>query len=210
MEITWYGQSCFRLVERAAIAIVTDPYAPRPGGEPLRLKADLVTVSSDDPAHNHVAAVSGTQRGDVRVIASPGEYEIGGVFITGIAMRPEKRSNLKPCTVFSFSFDGLNVVHLGSLAFVPAQAQIDALETVDVLLVPIGGEGVLSPAQAAEVISMIEPGIVVPMDFGTKKDTLSRFLKEMGVASPKMQDMLKVSHSQDAEDTQVIVLEAKH
>ncbi len=210
MEITWYGLSCFRFVERAAIAIVTDPYAPRPGSDPLRLKADIVTISSDDPAHNHVAAVSGTQRGDARVINGPGEYEIGEVFITGVTMRPEKRNNAKPCTVFSFNFDGLNVAHLGSLSFVPAQSQIDALETVDVLLVPISGDGVLSPTQAAEVISMIEPGIVIPMDYGTKKDTLARFLKEMGVTNPKTQELLKITRSQTPEETQVVILEAKH
>ncbi len=211
MEITWYGQSCFRMTERATLAIVTDPFSAGAGLEPPRLKADVVTISRDDPRHNNINAVIGAQRGDVRKITGPGEYEMGGVFITGVAMRPEKKGADQKCTVYAFNFDGLSVAHLGGLSFVPTQSQIDALETVDVLLVPISGDDELNPAQASEVISMIEPSIVVPMGYAPKgKDSLNKFLKEMGLTSPKMQYSLKVTRSSLPEDTQVILLEMKH
>ncbi len=211
MEITWYGQSCFRMTERATLAIVTDPYSAGAGLEPPKLKADVVTISRDHPRHNNVNAIIGAQRGDVRKITGPGEYEMGGVFITGVAMRPEKKGANQKCTVYAFNFDGLSVAHLGGLSFVPTQSQIDALETVDVLLVPISGDDELNPAQAAEVISMIEPSLVVPMGYGPKsKDSLNKFLKEMGLTNPQMQDALKVTRSSLPEDTQVILLEMKH
>lgn len=211
MEITWYGQSCFRMTERATLAVVTDPYSAGAGLEPPKLKADVVTISRDHPRHNNVNAIIGAQRGDVRKITGPGEYEMGGVFITGVAMRPEKKGANQKCTVYAFNFDGLSVAHLGGLSFVPTQSQIDALETVDVLLVPISGDDELNPAQAAEVISMIEPSLVVPMGYGPKgKDSLNKFLKEMGLTNPQMQDALKVTRSSLPEDTQVILLEMKH
>ncbi len=111
MELTWYGQSCFRMTERAALAVVTDPYEAK--GDALKLKADVVTVSRDDASHNNVNAIIGAQRGDVRKITGPGEYEIGGVFITGVAMKPDKKTEVPKTTVYAFNFDGLTVAHLG-------------------------------------------------------------------------------------------------
>lgn len=211
MEITWYGQSCFRMTERATLAVVTDPFSAGAGMEPPKLKADVVTISRDDLRHNNVNAIVGAQRGDVRKITGPGEYEMGGVFITGVAMRPDKKNSDQKCTVYAFNFDGLSVAHLGGLAFVPTQSQIDALETVDVLLVPISGEDELNAAQASEVISMIEPSVVVPMGYGPAgKESLNKFLKEMGLASPKAQEALKVTKSGLPEDTQVMLLETKN
>ncbi len=81
MEITWYGHSCFRLTERGLAAVVTDPYDESLGYPTLRLKADIVTVSHDAPGHSNLDVV----RRDARALTGPGEYEIGGVFITGIA-----------------------------------------------------------------------------------------------------------------------------
>ena len=216
MEITWHGQFCFRMTERGTLAVVTDPFDASTGEEPPKLRADVVTISRDDPAHNNITAVVGAQRGDVRIVRGPGEYEMGGVFINGVSMKSEakKGATLQRGTVYSFNFEGLAVVHLGGLSFVPSQAQIDALETVDVLLIPIGGGDSLNAAQASEIISLIEPSIVVPMNYksgdtGAKLDGVSKFLKEMGLSEAKTQDVLKVTKSSLPEDTQVILLEVK-
>jgi L-ascorbate metabolism protein UlaG (beta-lactamase superfamily) len=192
--------------ERGTLTVVTDPFSG--GDSPKGLKADVITISRDDDEHNNINAVSGAQRGDVRSIVGPGEYEMGGVFITGVAMKPPSKDAQKS-TVYAFNFDGLAVAHLGGLSFVPTQQQIDALETVDVLLVPISGMNELTPAQASEVISMIEPSLVIPMSFGKGKDSLNKFLKEMGLAGAKQQESLKIVKSQLPEDTQVVLLEAK-
>ena len=104
------------------------------------------------------------------------------------------------------------MVHLGDLAYVPTQAEIEDLGAVDVALVPIGGGNALAPGQAAEVISLIEPSIVIPMHFKTGKEelklgTLARFLSEMGLSHVEPLSVLKVSKSGLSEDTQVVVLE---
>jgi L-ascorbate metabolism protein UlaG (beta-lactamase superfamily) len=210
VEIVWYGLSCFRLTERGMASVVTDPYGPEVGLPPLKLKADIVTVSHEAPGHNHVKAVKGVRR----EITGPGEYEIGGVFIIGIQMHPKKSSKANPRSnmLYVFDFDGLTVVHLGDLAYVPSQAQIEDLGTVDIALVPVGGGGALSPSQASEVISLIEPSIVVPMHYKTgaielKLGTIKRFLSEMGISEKEALPSLKISKSGLSEDTEVVVLE---
>ena len=214
MEITWYGKSCFRLTERSMLTVVADPHA----GKDLKLKADVITISNDATDHSNLSAVAGTQRGDVRVIRSPGEYEMGGVFVTGVAMKAGQKAQKDDekkvdaparSVVYSFNYEGINVAHLGGLTFVPTQAQVDALETVDVLLVPIGGDQGLTAVQASEIISMIEPSIVIPMNFDSSGESLTKFLKEMGLSTAKSQDMLKVTKGSLPEDTQVMLLEIK-
>lgn len=216
MEITWHGQYCFRMTERATLTVVTDPFDASTGQEPPKLRADVVTISRDDPGHNNIAAVVGAQRGDVRIVRGPGEYEMGGVFITGVTMKTgnKKSADTQRGTVYAFNFDGVTVAHFGGINFVPTQSQIDALETVDVLLISVGGGDGLNSAQASEVISLIEPSIVVPMNYKTgndarKLDPVSKFLKEMGLSEAKTQESLKVTHSSLPEDTQVILLEVK-
>ena len=218
MEVTWYGHSCFRLRDRDA-TVVTDPFDKTLGYELPRIRADIVTVSHDHPHHNHAIAA----RGEFKVVDSPGEYEIKSVFITGIATHPSGRRRRDTSNgdggdernvIFVFEFDGLTVCHLGDLAQVPTQTQVEALSNVDVLLVPVGGSTSLNAAQAAEIISLIEPFIVIPMHYKTgaislKLDAVSKFLKEMGTPRIEPMDVLKVTKSSLPQETQVVVLNHK-
>jgi L-ascorbate metabolism protein UlaG (beta-lactamase superfamily) len=210
MEIVWYGLSCFKLSERGLATVVTDPFGPEVGLPALKLKAEIVTISHDSPGHNFVKAV----KGERRVIAGPGEFEIGGTFVTGIAMgeRKGRKNGAQPNTIYLFDFEGVSVAHFGDLATVPSQAQIEELGAVGVALVPVGGGSALSSSQAAEVISMIEPSIVIPMHYKTgqldlKLGTVNRFLSEMGIKDVEPRSSLKVSASDLSEDTHVVVLE---
>jgi L-ascorbate metabolism protein UlaG (beta-lactamase superfamily) len=196
------------MVERGLATVVTDPFDGSVGLTPPKLRADVITVSHDAPGHNHLAAV----KGERRVIQGAGEYEIGGVFITGIAMNVPMEGNGRPNTLYVFDFEGLTVAHLGDLAFVPSQPQIEDLGAVDVALVPVGGGSALNPSQAAEVVSLIEPKVVVPMHYKTGKESLklgpaSRFLSEMGIGQLDPIDVLKLSKTGLSEETQVVLLE---
>lgn len=210
MEITWYGHSCFRLTERGLATVVTDPYDHHAiGYEPLKLKGDIVTVSHDAPGHSFISAV----KGKTHTITGPGEYEIGGVFITGVQTNGHtKRPADEPRnTLYVFDFEGVSVAHLGDLSRVPGQAEIEALGNVQVALVPVGGGSGLTAAKAAEVVSLLEPGIVIPMHYHTSGTTLklaslSKFLKEMGLGEVDPQPSLKVSQSTVPEETRVVVL----
>lgn len=209
MDITWYGHSCFRVVERGYATVVTDPFDASLGYEPLRLKADIVTVSHDAPGHNNLAVVKGA----THVIQGPGEYEIGEVFIIGVATYDPTREVPRRNVVYVLDYSALTVAHLGDLDHVPSQSMIDALGPVDIALVPVGGGGGLSSGQAAEVISLLEPSIVVPMHFqtpallGLNLDPVDRFLKEMGINSIEAQGMLRVAPGVLPEQTQVVLLD---
>jgi L-ascorbate metabolism protein UlaG (beta-lactamase superfamily) len=212
MEITWYGHSCFRMVERSVASIVADPYDEKIGYGPLRLKADIITVSHDAPGHNAIDGAKGAEY----ILLRPGEYEIGGVFITGVAMYDASAEHkTSPNVVFTFDFNGLTVCHLGDLDVVPSQNQIETLGPIDVLLTPVGGGGALTSSQAVEVISLIEPGIVVPMHYKTPAtklnlDPLDKFLKEMGIGAVDTLESLKVTASSADEETRVVVLQYEH
>src|SRR5512146_1066802 len=213
MEITWYGHSCFRLTERGMATVVVDPFDSKAiGYAPLKLKADIVTVSHDAPGHNFSDAVKGTSH----VITGPGEFEIGGVFITGVQTdgtgSAKKAKEQIRNTLFVFDYEGITVAHLGDLKQVPTQAEIEALGTVNVALVPVGGGGGLNAAKAAEVISLVEPNIVIPMHYATPDakvtlESLNKFLKEMGLGKQEAQPSLKVTRSGLPEETRVAVLD---
>ena len=208
MEISWYGHSCFRFADRGKATIVTDPFDESIGLPLPKLKADVTTVSHDAPGHNNVGNVKSLQR----VIDGPGEYEIGGVFIIGAAMHNVQAEPPKRNVAYMFDYDGLNVVHLGDLDHVPAQATVELMGNVDVALVPVGGGGGLNATQAAEVIGLLEPSIVVPMhykmdDSTLELDSVDKFLKEMGVSRIQQENILKVTKSGLPEQTQIVVLE---
>ncbi len=214
MEITWFGLSCFRLTERNLATVVTDPFDSQVAGyEPLKLRADIVTVSHDAPGHGYTQAVKGYSR----LINTPGEFEIGNVFITGIQTNGYgKHTGDEPRnTLYVFDYEGVTVAHLGDLRRVPSQTEIEALGTVHIVLVPVGGGGGLNAAKAAEVVSLLEPGFVIPMHYSTaacslKLAPLSKFLKEMGLGAIKPQPSLKVTKSMIPEETRVVVLEYQH
>ena len=211
MEIVWYGHSCFRFIERGMASVVTDPFdSDVVGFEPLKLRADIVTVSHDAPGHNFISAVKGTSH----KLTGPGEFEIGGVFITGVQTdaNGKKPAEQPRNTLFLFDFDGLTIAHLGDLSQVPTQSEVEALGTVNVAVVPVGSGNGLNADKAAEVISLIEPNIVIPMHYGSKAgkldlEPLSKFLKEMGLPSHETIPSLKVSQSGLPEETKVIVLD---
>ncbi len=208
MELTWYGLSCFRLSDRGHASIVTDPYDGAVGLPSLKLRGDVVTISHDASGHNHEAAVSGRKH----TLTGPGEYEIGGVFITAIstAMQAGSLENV----LFMFDYNKLTIAHLGDMADVPTQTQIEAIEQVNVLLVPVGGGTSLNAAKAAELVSMLEPSIVVPMHYklpgiDIELEEVDRFLKEMGTTEPTEELSLKLTTGKLPEETQVVLLTPK-
>jgi L-ascorbate metabolism protein UlaG (beta-lactamase superfamily) len=207
VEITWYGHSCFRIVERGRVTIVTDPFSDAIGLEAPRLKGDIVTISHDTPGHNYADAVKGARH----VLRSAGEYEISGVFITGIAL-PETRSEPPRQNIaYAYDYENLSVLHLGDLTDVPDQNFVQALGEINVLLVPVGGGNGMRAHHAAEVVALLEPHYVVPMHYALPGlnialDPVDKFLKAMGVSKPVEADTLKITAGELPEQTQVIVL----
>lgn len=209
MEITWYGHSCFRLTERGSASVVTDPFDNEVVGySALKLKSDIVTISHDAPGHNFIDGVKGYKY----LLDGPGEYEIGGVFITGVQTNGKKQDEQPRNTLYVFDYDGITIAHLGDLREVPSRSQVDALGEVNIVLVPVGAGGGLSAAKAAEVVGILEPKLIIPMHYATPDgklslDPLEKFIKEMGLGTVEAESSLKITKGSLPEETRVVVLE---
>lgn len=194
MVISWFGLSCFRLQMKSGtdVALVTDPFDSGKTGLrlPRNFGADIVTVSSHDALHGHTSAVSGSGNGKPFVISGPGEYEVKGVFVTGVASGAKSR-----ITLYRIAAEEMRVVHMGALMEPPTAEEIDRLGDVDVLLVSIAGAGDFGPKQMAGVVAAMEPRVVIPMQYEIPGLAISlpkpdAFLKELG--SPKVAPEEKV------------------
>jgi L-ascorbate metabolism protein UlaG (beta-lactamase superfamily) len=209
LDLTWLGHACFRLKGRDA-TVMTDPFDRTLGIQLGRQAAEVVTISRPDPHHAAAEAIGG----EARVVRGPGEYEIGGVMIAGVATRGPRLpdgTNARN-TAYAITIDDLMVCHLGSLGKTLTQDQIESLKDPDVLLIPVGGHGMLAPAEAAEVISQLEPKLVVPMQYALPGlsivlDPLEPFSREMALEDVRPQPRLNLTKSSLPSETTVVVLE---
>ncbi|MEO8540695.1 MAG: MBL fold metallo-hydrolase [bacterium] len=202
IEITYLGRNCFRLKGRDG-AVITDPYPPESGFTLGKQTAEIVTVSRrDDPGYAFTEGVSGNPV----VLNAPGEYEIGGILITGIAnKRPDGTRNV----MFIAEIDGIRVGHLG----LANNVSLEDFKGVDVLLLPVGGTNALAPNLAADLMTKIDPRLVIPMNYKTGPETmelepLESFLKETG-SRPEPQPKVSVSRTSLPQDLTIMVLEPK-
>jgi L-ascorbate metabolism protein UlaG (beta-lactamase superfamily) len=107
---------------------------------------------------------------------------------------------------------GITVAHLGDMRSVPPQNEIESLGTVHIVLVPVGGGSGLNAAKAAEIVSLLEPNIVIPMHYSTPAtkvplDQLDKFLKEMGMHEVETVPSLKVTKTSLPDETKLVVLD---
>jgi len=209
MDINWLGHSCFRIRGRQAV-IVTDPFPPDLGYTLGKLTADIVTVSHQHPSHNYSQGIGG----EPKIITGPGEYEIKGVLIIGIATFHDAEGGQKrgKNTIYLMETDGLTVCHLGDLGHVLTTEQVEEIGDVDVLLLPVAGGSTINAPMAAEVIRQLEPKVVIPMHYKTpvvKRELgqVDSFLKEMGIERPNSQPKLSLNPSNLPTSTQVFLLE---
>jgi L-ascorbate metabolism protein UlaG (beta-lactamase superfamily) len=209
MEINWLGHSCFRMKGRQA-TVITDPYSPDLGYSLGKTTANIVTVSHEHPGHSYVQGVGG----EPRLVRGPGEYEISGVLIIGIATFHDADRGTKKGknTVYLMEIDEVSVCHLGDLGHVLDDEQVEQLDNVNVLLLPVGGVSTISAATAVEVVRQLEPNVVVPMHYQTaalnrELAPVDRFLKEMGLKDVTSQPKLSLTKASLPASTQVFLLD---
>jgi len=219
MEITYLGHSCFRIKGKKNI-IVTDPYSDEIGFKMPRVSADIVTVSHHHQDHNNIAAVKATtKRTEPFIVDGPGEYEIAEVSIFGVASFHDKSGGTKrgDNTICVINIDGLRLVHLGDLGHKLTEAQLEEVNGVDILFIPVGGTYTIDNNEAAEVLGQIEPLIVIPMhykvpgmksDFGIKL-TVADFLKTVGEEKIKAKEKLIISKDKLPQEREIVVLKRK-
>lgn len=202
VEITWLGRNCFRLKGRDGV-VLTDPCPPESGYTIGKQTANIVTLSNrDDPGYSFREGLAA----NAHVLDAPGEYEVGGILVTGLAT---KRLDGGRNVVFVIEIDGIRVGHLG----LASTQGIDELKDVDILLFPAGGGNSLGGPAAADVMTKVDPRAAIPMNFKTEAETsdlqpLETFLKEIG-SKPEPLPKVQYSRTQLPQDLTIVVLEPK-
>ena len=188
MNITWYGQSCFKIQTKAQrgekeTTIIIDPFDKSIGLRPPQGNAEIITVSHQHHDHNNISAI----KGEPFVIDAPGEYSIEGIQIEGIESFHDnsKGAERGRNTIFTIDSEGIRICHLGDLGHVLEENQVETIGEVDILMIPVGGNYTINSKEAEEVISQIEPTIIIPMHFKVKGLTVDiedadKFCKEYG------------------------------
>ncbi|MDO8599641.1 MAG: MBL fold metallo-hydrolase [bacterium] len=199
MTLSYHGDACVRIngkIGPQEYTILFDPYDAKVTG------LTAIRPSAVDLVCSTTGQLPEFGEGPYRV-TGPGEYEARGVMVTGIAVGDR--------TVYRAQAEEITIAHLGNLATKLDATALEALGDIDILLVPIGGNGVLSAKQAAEIIEEIEPRIVVPIQYkvsGAKLpyDGVEAFCKEMGCSAKAVEDKLKVMEKDLPEDTMRVQL----
>jgi len=215
MYITYLGHSCFKIQDKTgpdAVTIITDPFDSKiVGYKTPSHEAEVVTISHGHPDHNNVGAI----RGNPFIVDTAGEYDIKGISIEGIDSFHDGKEGKERGTniIYRIIIDDITVVHLGDLGQTALDAkQLEKLESTDVLMIPVGGYHTIDAKQAVEIISQIEPRIVIPMHYKNKEsksdklEGVDKFIKEMGI-TPKYEEKLKINKKDlPQEDTELVIL----
>lgn len=210
MDIFFYGQAMFKLKGKSATVFI-DPYKEEFTGLklPKDLSANVALSTHDHDDHNNVDAITDT----VLKISGPGEYEVNGVSITGVSTYHDKEKGAQRGrnTVYNISIDGLNIVHLGDLGHTLSEAEIEEIGATDILLVPVGSVYTIDAKTASDVVSQLEPKIVIPMHYGLpglkfELEPLENFLKEMGFDTVEPLPKLSITKDKLPTEMQVVVL----
>jgi L-ascorbate metabolism protein UlaG (beta-lactamase superfamily) len=221
VDITYLGGSSFLLRGRDA-AIITDPQS---GGESSRRGAiDIATMScAEDAAADGVESSDGDD--DVgRLVTRPGEYEISGVLIRGV--RHAHPPSAHRAVSYLFTIDGVNICHLGHLSQALTGAEVGELDGADVVLIPVSGEGTLSPTVASEILVALSPRLVIPMSYpaalpGQQMELgaatgearaagdLEPFLREMGATQVEPQPRISVTPNNMPAEREVVLLQVR-
>ena len=190
MNIQYYGHSCFKITTKPAgrgqeeVTIFLDPFDKAVGLRPPQGSADVVLVSHNHHDHNNVEAL----KGEPRALDIPGEYSLSGVNILGIESFHDDKGGEERGrnTIFLLESEDLKICHLGDLGCDLTSKQLDKIDGVDVLMIPIGGKYTLDGEGAVNIIKKIEPSIVIPMHYKMNGSTIKdiddekKFCNEIG------------------------------
>ena len=189
MNIQYYGHACFKITTKPAgrgqeeVTIFVDPFDKKIGLRPPQGGADLVLVSHHHHDHDNVAAL----KDDPYVIDIPGEYSVKGINIVGIKTchRQKRRRGKGQRTIYILESEEMRLCHLGDLGHVLDEKQLELVNGIDILMIPVGGNYTIGAKEAVDIIKKMEPSVVIPMHYKmdgsvVEIDSEKKFCAEMG------------------------------
>ena len=207
MQIIWHGLSSFEVKAKTTngdITIVTDPYQNTTGLRfPKAISAELAISSHDGEDANNYGVVSG----EPYVVDLPGEFEVKNIFVFGVDA-PLKAGGKNFVSVIEA--ERMRIAHLGALDRALSDEELQRMNNIDILMVPVGGGRVMDAKVASEVISQVEPRVVIPMTHALpamkeKLATVESFCKELGACRREEVSKYKVSRKDLPEEDMLIV-----
>jgi len=212
MQIFWHGYSSVRIESKngdTECTLITDPFENEASIRfPRTTEPDVLVLSNQSKKEFNLEPIGGTPF----VISDPGEFEVRGVFILGIQDPAAEEGKERPL-IYRIVSEGMNIAFLGRTNRKPTAFETEQLGNVDILIVPVGGGDVLEPKQAAELITLLEPRLIVPLYFalpGLKKQMASvdQFVKAVGACERENLPKAKFQRKDLPEDTcKVMVLD---
>lgn len=215
MDIQYLGHSSFKIKGKTG-TIVTDPFDPAMIGLKFPpCEADIVTISHDHADHNQAKLVNEVKR----VIDGPGEYEISDISFIGIqSFHDNQKGELRgKNTIYVIEMDEMRILHLGDLGHSLSSNIIEEIGSIDIAFVPVGGYYTIGPKEAVELVTSLEPSIVIPMHYkveglqaeiGDNLLEVDEFLKDVGMPIERI-EKLSIKKSEIGEGQKVVVLERK-
>lgn len=210
MNISWYGFSCIRIETKTTqgdASLVTDPFDAKESGIrlPRAFKTDIGLLSA--PVSKEVREIFAPveESGKVFLIDSAGEFEKSGIFVSGLRTGEDRR------LIYMIEAEDIHILYCGALPKPLADADLEKIENIDILIVPVGGHGTMSAKEAAEFAAALEPRIVIPVQYhipGIKEhlDGPEAFIKAMGGKAEEPAAKLKIIRKDLPQDTTKIVL----
>ncbi len=205
MQIQYFGLSSFKITTKEA-TIITDPFHKDSGLTPPRGAAEVLILA--DKNSKLYTATSGIS-GEHFDVTDPGEYDVKGVTVTGIPLKQEKGY----VTVFLIESEDIRILNLTHIKeWNMKEDEIEELGDIDILILPVGGNTVLSASAASKVVNEIEPKIVIPShykmdDLILDLDAKEKFVKEMGGKKEEMEKLMIKKKELQEEGTKLVILE---
>lgn len=211
MVITHHGGQCFK-VTFGDLTLVFDPISKGGTLPAVRFGADIALISRNHPDMNGSDEVTSSGK-ELFVISGPGEYERGGINVQGFLTKSEyglqKGQHEAMNTVYAVKLEGMTLVHLGALSEPQlSQEAREAIDDIDILFIPVGGDGVLDASGAAKLSTLLQPKIVIPMHWSGmgETDALKDYIKEEGGESEKMEKLTIKKKDTADKDGAIMVL----
>lgn len=213
MTITWYGQTCFRILAQKgkgeSVNLLIDPFEKEDGLSAPRGAADIVLMT-------HLPAKKVSLKNSF-FIEGPGEYNVNGVYIEGIEVSRDttqsKVDGPQKTTLYSIDAEDMRLCHLGVMEKEELTSQqLEQIGNVDILMLPIGGVATLGAKEAIKIMAQIEPKITIPMYYRLpglkiKLEGLDVFLKALGVKAVEHAPKLSIKKKDlSTEEAKIIVL----